>query len=302
MASAPRIAVLLSFVLLACKSSSPNLDGGLDSGGGSGDVPPAPDVSGAMFDAASDLAPAVDVSGDAGGGDSAAPADLAVNPDGGSSAIGCAADLSGTWDLIASRPGEPPSTGVLVLGPTTFSVVLPDKRLTYTAGSKLAVWQRGGAPHVVSADNVRGPIGAFNAGSLPLPVDGTWTFQGNTERCTMRVSSVLVDGNCQSSAGDFSVGGSDWPGSIPSPRNGRTYFAARMASLPSQFGDLGGTWQAISTPDGDGFCEITVQGNTLLATCRDAGAFTGTTSLVIGSDCVASGRSSGHFEIGARRR
>lgn len=290
MASTPRPTAFLSCALLvlACKSSTPPADGGATAGTG-----------GATADAA------VAAGGTGGSKDMDASAGVEARSEGpvdtgsgdGILAGACAKDLTGTWELIASR-GGPPDTGLLVLDANGFTLTVAGKQLAYVAGQR-AVWQGGAGPHTITIQNTPG---AVSAGSLPLAVGGRWVFQGTTERCSMQVGPGAVSGSCQSSARDIYAGGHDWPGSVPNPSNGRTYLATRTAPLPSRFGDLGGLWLASADTDSVAGCRVTVDGNTLNFDCHDADFFTGVTRLTIGNDCVASGTSGGGFELGARRR
>jgi hypothetical protein len=278
-----------ALLVLACKSSNPPADGATAGTGG------------ATADAAADVA----AGGTGGSKEMDASAGVEARSEGpvdtgtgdAATAGACAKDLTGTWELIASR-GGPPDTGLLVLDANGFTLTVAGKQLTYVAGQRV-VWRGVAGPHTVTVQNTPGAVGA---GSLPLAVGGRWVFQGTTERCTMQVGPGAVSGSCQSSARDINAGGHDWPGNVPNPSNGRTYLATRTAPLPSRFGDLGGRWQAKADMDSVAGCQITVEGNDLTFDCHDADFFTGVTRLTIGNDCVASGTSSGGFELGARRR
>jgi hypothetical protein len=116
------------------------------------------------------------------------------------------------------------------------------------------------------------------------------------------VAPGLITGDCPSAAGDTRVGGSDWPGSVPNPVTNRSYVATRTVALPSRFGDLGGQWQATANRGSAARCQATVSGDQVTFDCHDAEYFNGVTRLTIGSDCVASGTSSGRFQLSARRR
>jgi hypothetical protein len=278
--------LLLPVALMACKSGSSALDAStppdgsrVEEGGAT-----ASEVGGASNDLGNPAPPAGDAS--------ATPAG-----DAGATPIGCAKDLSGTWDLIAARPGDRPESGVLTIAAGVFSLSAAGHQLTYNAGpTKQALWVGTAGPHPIAITNT---AAALDTGSLPLAVGGDWEFLATTERCSMHVSATAVSGSCLGSGGAEQAGGSDWPNLVPNPRNQRTYTIFRTAARASQFGELGGTWQ---TAPGSGNCLVSVDKDKLSALCVDTGGFSGTTVLTIGSDCVASGTSSGGFAISARRR
>jgi len=295
-ASLPRLSTLAcALLILACKSSQGTLDGGIP------DAAPVlvADVASVEAPAADGQATVADASVSDASVDAAPAIDTAAGPD--AAAGPCSSNLAGTWDLIAAAPGAGFHSGVLVLDRDAFSLTVAGKQLTYSLTDRRAIWQGGRGPHVVTIQNTPG---AVTAGALPLSVGGFWTFDGQTEHCELVVAPGAVGGKCstRSPTGDSLVGGSDWPGSVPSPRNGRSYQATQTAVLPSRFGGLGGRWEASADQGSPARCQATIDGNETTFVCHEAGFFDGTTRLTIGDDCIASGTSSGGFELSARRR
>jgi len=210
----------------------------------------------------------------------------------------CATDLSGTWDVMATRPGNPSGTRtyVMTISASAFNFSDAGHSFDYSAAgtTKQLTWTSPGNVHRIAVSN---NAAAVNTGSLPLAVGGSWTFTSQYETCTASVTGNLVTGSCQGT-GDSQVGGADWPYPLPSPANGKTYSATRSTPLASQLGDLGGQWTALG---GQGRCSVTLEGSGMSASCTQAQGLNGALQLTLGSDCVASGTSGG-FELSARRR
>lgn len=218
---------------------------------------------------------------------------------GSAGAGGCGSDLSGTWDVMATRAANPSGTHawVMTIAATTFSMSDTNSSLSYTDGaSKQLVWADPGAVTPVTVTNAPA---ALNAGSVPLALGGSWTFSSSAgdNSCTVSVAAASVTSTCQGP--QQYVGGSHWPNHLPRPMNGRTYTATRIAPMASQVGDLGGQWQLSNGSAGR--CTAVLQGSSITATCTNAQPLTGMLQLTLGSDCVASG-SSGGYELSARRR
>ena len=69
---------------------------------------------------------------------------LGQNP-GTGGAGSCASDLSGVWDVVATRPGSGTGTfsWVMTISATTFSMSAPSGTLLYTAGAtRQLTWTR----------------------------------------------------------------------------------------------------------------------------------------------------------------
>ena len=222
---------------------------------------------------------------------------------------GCGSDLSGTWDVMATRPANPSGTRawVMTINATTFSMSDSSGALVYTDGAtKQLTWtQFGAAFQVVTPVTVTNVPAALNTGSVPLALGGSWTFSSLStsspaydKMCAVSVSAASVTALCQGPQ-QYVGGGGNWPNHLPSPMNGRTYTASRISPMASQVGDLGGQWQLSNGAEGS--CTAVLQGNSVTATCTNAQPLTGTLQLTLGSDCVASG-SSGGYELSARRR
>src|SRR5262245_2161149 len=210
---------------------------------------------------------------------------------------GCTSDLAGTWDVMATRPGDPAGTHtwVMTIDATTFSMSSESGALVYSAGTtKQLTWTTPVKVTTVSVSNVPD---ALNAGSVPLQIGGNWTFSANDEICTVSVTAPAASGSCQG-PGPY-VGAANWPYPLASPRHGQTYTATHLTQLSSQLGDLGGQWRL--TNGASGTCMATVEGSRVTATCTNAQPLTGSLQLTLGNDCVASG-SSGGYELSARRR
>jgi hypothetical protein len=237
----------------------------------------------------------------------------ATGAGGGAVASGCGKDLSGTWDLIATRVGFSPGAGVMVIGPGVFSITVmnpggptlsPHGHFDYSADAKQFTFQQGGSPiRTISAQNTPAPL---NAGSIPLALGGAWQFNSMDDQCTAQAMAGLLSVRCLSTqsaynVGQDSVGSIDWPRGFPLAVNGRTYSATRSAPAASSFGDLGGTWLAQSDAATGRSCTVTISGHTLTASCT-ADRIKGTTAVTIGDDCIASGTNNTGYELSGRRR
>ena len=248
------------------------------------------------------------MAGSGGGGGSAAGGSGSAGTGGAGPARGCDTDLTGTWDLIATRAYKAPSSGTLVIGADTLTVTINHgstsgfgfDRLAYsTQGSRTLSWQR--TPNPAIPIDVQNTPTALDAGSFPLVLGGSWVFSANMWRFSVSVgataSSLIVD---RLSTGTL-VGGT-WPDRIPRPRLGETYSVSRLTPLASQFGVFGGQWQAVNDKD-DETCSIRVENNLVQFDCQTGNAFNGITQLTVGSDCVASGSTiNSGWELSARRR
>ena len=242
------------------------------------------------------------------GGGSAAGGSGSAGTGGAGPARGCDTDLTGTWDLIATRAYEAPGSGTLVIGADTLTVTinhgstsgLDFDRLAYsTQGSQTLRWQETPDP-AIPIDVQNTPV-ALDAGSIPLALGGSWVFSANMLRFSVGVgataSSLIVD---RLPTGTM-VGGR-WPFPIPRPRLGETYSVSRLTPLASQFGFFGGQWQAVNDKD-DKNCSIRVENNLVQFDCQTGNAFNGITQLTVGSDCVVSGSTiNSGYELSARRR
>ena len=198
---------------------------------------------------------------------------------------------------MATRPGSASGTfaWVMTIGATTFSMSNGSSTLLYTAGTtRQLTWTRPAGVVPVAVSN--SPT-ALNSGSIPLALGGSWSFGANDETCTVTVATASASGLCEGPGN--TVGTGNWPYSLPSPIDGRSYSAIDISQLPSQLGDLGGHWQ-LSNGWGAS-CMATVEGNRITATCTNAHPLTGALQLTLGNDCVASGTSGG-YELSAHRR
>jgi hypothetical protein len=217
---------------------------------------------------------------------------------------GCASDLTGTWDIIATPTYSSPGTGTLVIGADTLTVSINHGttgayRLDYsTQGGQTLRWQDPSHP-AIPIDVLDTPA-ALDAGSIPLALGGSWSFSANLVRFSVSVgasaSSLIVD-----RVPTGTVVGGSWPDPIPRPRFGETYSVTRTSQLVSQFGFFGGQWQATTDRNSD-TCSIKIESNTVQFNCQTGNAFNGITQLTVGSDCVASGLSNSGYELSARRR
>jgi hypothetical protein len=217
---------------------------------------------------------------------------------------GCDQDMSGTWDLIASRSGDP-SPGLLVISRDTFTLTFrnnasaPASVLTYSGPAKAVDWSSMtyGVHHPITVQNTPGPM---SLGVFPVSAGGSWLFTSREGgQCAGTVSPGAIDVTCTTPSSS-TVGGADWPNSIPGPRSGQSYGLRRSQARASWFGDAGGDWQ--STPSNDGSCTAKFQDNTVLLNCATSGRLNGDVQLTVSADCVASGSTSGGYELSARRR
>jgi hypothetical protein len=218
----------------------------------------------------------------------------------GPQAAGCDHDLSGTWDLLAMRPGASAGGAVLVIGASGFSYTGSGGQLEYLVGTtRKAIWNTGGQQIPI---NVTNQPADFKTGDLPFGLGGSWSFATSSQKCAMDVSPGLVSAQCRSDdPGDPNVGGWTWPSSIPRLRTDRTYVMSRTVALASVFGDLGGNWNARATPSSS-LCSATLEGNKITVNCSTDDNFNGLTQLTVGANCIASGTASGGYQIAGRRR
>jgi hypothetical protein len=316
---------IAALILAGCKGGGLAPDGGAganDASGnaGGGGAAGATGVGGKGMAGATGVGGATGVAGVTGAGGAVAGATGAggaagtTGAAGASTASACAKDLSGTWDVIVSANPLAGSTaigtGVMVISGDTFSITVaspkgpgfsPRGHLDYSAagGVKTATWQQGySSLHTFGIQNTPS---ALDAGSVPLALGGAWMFTGKSGSCSAQVGDGLVTGKCLSVNGDYNLGNGDWPSHIGTMVYGRTYTAKRTSVLDSNFGALGGIWEAQSDAAFAKGCTITVFGDTLTAQCTVL-PFSGKTQLTIGDDCVASGLNNGGHEISARRR
>ncbi len=225
----------------------------------------------------------------------------------GGSARGCNSDLTGTWDLVATNPVGSTRPGVLVIGPDTLTISVTTtrswsspstKQLAYSAaGAKTLTWSRTDDPVIpINVENTPAPL---DAGSIPLALGGQWSFAVNQKRCAAQIgaeSAIL----CRDDPTGTLVGG-NWPFPIPFPVRGATYTLTRTSQLNSQFGFLGGQWQA-SSSDSHGTCSMKVEDATVNILCKTTDSLNGQVQIMVGSSCVASGLTSTGWELSARRR
>jgi hypothetical protein len=284
------LASVIFFSSVGCEER-PTVDGvdGVDASGAGGS--PAGGAGGSL-------------AGGAGGSPAGGAGGSSAAGAGGSSAAGaaggpCEKDLSGTWDLIASRRGGAPRSGIMSIGANSFEIQIGEDRLSYNGLQKQAVWQSYAYAIPITAINTPA---AFDSGSQPLKLGGDWSFTSvdGRQECTLSVAANLIAARCRAAISE--VGGSDWPGAVARPRNGQPYSVIRGGALPSQFGDFGGMW--LARPDGDPgpSCAVTVEGNKFTAICMTQTGLNGTTEVTVGADCVASGTSGQGYELSGRRR
>ena len=213
---------------------------------------------------------------------------------------GCDKDLTGTWDLFTTSVGTGPADGTMILGASGFTVTTNGGQLTYGAtGAKSATYATAGSRRAIG---VQSTPASLNSGSIPVALGGQWLLSATYESCALDVAAGAVSGKCNGRPREFSVGGDDWPYTIPNLQNGITYSITRTTTATSQFGDLGGTWRATSSTGSGQYCNVTIAGNTMTADCQTHTEFSGITELTIGSDCVASGTTPSGLELSARKR
>jgi hypothetical protein len=212
---------------------------------------------------------------------------------GGSSGFPAGSTLSGTWDVVVSKGTSTPQTATLAISNSTFlfdangfhlnlnvTNATPDVAYTYGTSN----------PYSGPLTVTRTP-GALSMGALPLAVGGSWNFAGKTaERCTGEAHPESLSTSCTGIGAPFDI--------LMPPGGGTgTSTAQRRSTLPSMFGDLGGSWNVV-TPRA--VCDVTFQDNLFSASCSQNNG-QGTVDLTF-TDGLASGKTSQGAELSAKRR
>jgi hypothetical protein len=312
--------LLVAFFMFGCGSGgtnaarpgdsagAPAASGGAQASGGAG----SGDPSGGGGTPANTAAAGKTESGGGGATGGSGGTTASTGTGGATTAGACDQDLTGTWDLVASSLDGTPVWGTMVISSDALSVTTSRQRwdgrlvntLVYSAvGAKSLTYQESygsskGAAERIDVQNAPSPL---SAGSLPLALGGSWTFSANGTQCLASVGENAATVRCQDIP-TGSYGSYDWP--IDSPTKGATYSTTRVKSAASQFGFLGGQWQATSDKSTSA-CSMTVAGNSVNISCRTDSTLNGSIQLLLGSDCVLSGSTvSGEsmFEVSARRR
>ena len=207
--------------------------------------------------------------------------------------------IAGTWDVQGSQMNEMPFEATVLIDDShfTFAVTGGSSRSSLTfssAGNTISlVWlaEPNDAPVNIVTTRASAPLAQ---GILPLPLGGLWTFAGSEPgtptHCQAQIAAPMLTAGC--------VGTSDFPEPFPRSLNG-SITGTRMQTLPSLFGDLGGTWHV--TDQGSGSCDASFHGNTASVLCTNAGLFTGEATLTF-CDGVASGSTSDGVEFSALRQ
>jgi hypothetical protein len=195
--------------------------------------------------------------------------------------------LDGTWDVVVTTASGNESRGTLTISPTLFSMSFGDFDLNAALN--------GGAPDVtrrVNGDTRKMSVsvaqGPFDTGALSFPLGGAWTIGEPQGRCTADVKAPTMSLDC---------------GSISLPENVDRWVegqstAQRTATLPSSFGELGGTWNVIAPR---GRVEAKFEGSVFTAKGFDDGDETGTVTMTF-DGATASGSITDGTEVAAKRR
>jgi hypothetical protein len=204
--------------------------------------------------------------------------------------------IAGTWDVQGSRMSDKPLSATLLIDASHFTFAVANgASLTFSSAGNAnsLVWLT--SPHDAPVNILTTHANAaLSQGIIPPPLGGTWTFAGSAPgdpaRCQAQIGAPTFTAGC--------VGTSGFPEPFPYSLDG-TITATRTQTLPSVFGDLGGTWHL--TDQATGTCDASFRGNTLSVVCADANVFTGEASLTF-CDGVAAGSTSAGIEFSALRQ
>lgn len=224
------------------------------------------------------------------------PGDAGPTTDGGSSQ---AADLSGTWDVVGSRPGQTPASGTIAINKAQLTITMSDFELSYAAsGDTLTVTYREGSSTRTIATTRTPATLASKIGILPVDITGGYTFTSSTDP----TDSCSFDGELGTFTGKCTKGGGREP--VDRAHAGNVYTAARTQALASRFGDLGGVWRGTADgADPSGGCVFTIQGSTIRSECGPESAWLeGTADLTFVDTTSASGKTSSGVEYSGKRR
>lgn len=202
-------------------------------------------------------------------------------------------DLSGTWDVVGASPGGTPESGTISIAKNVFVLKISDAVLSYVAsGDTMSVtWTLRSDVRAITTSRTS-PTTQTHYGILPLDFGGGYTFAASTNPA----DSCNFDGELGAFSGGCAQGGADEP--VSRKEAGKVFRAARVQTLDSQFGDLGGVWK-----DPNGSCSFTFSGSTISSECADnADWLGGKADLVFVGMSTASGKTSNGVEYSAKRR
>lgn len=195
--------------------------------------------------------------------------------------------LDGTWDVTVTTPTGTEHKGTVTISPTLFAMSFGDFDLNGALNN--------GLPDVTSKNGTRTSKVAvivnqqtFDTGAFSYPIGGSWTIGDTGKSCAADIKIPTMSLNCPQISlpenVDYWVEGAST--------------AQRTSTLPSSFGELGGTWNVIA-PKGN--VEVTFQNNVFTAKGFDGGQETGTVTMSFDGG-RASGTISDGTEIAANRR
>ena len=207
---------------------------------------------------------------------------------GGSSGFPAGSTLSGTWDVVVSKGTSTPQTATLAISNSTFLFDASGFHLNLNVATPDVTYAYRTSNGALTATHTPG---ALSLGALPLSVGGSWNLAGQgAERCTGDAHSDSLSTSCTGVGAPFDI--------LMPPAGGTgTTTAQRRSSLPSMFGDLGGSWNVV-TPRA--VCDVTFQDNLFSASCSQNNG-QGTVDLTF-TDGLASGKTSQGAELSAKRR
>jgi hypothetical protein len=199
--------------------------------------------------------------------------------------------LAGTWDVTGAANGGTPTAGTIELGDgdLAFTSDATQFRFHQDGASGQATFSYSDPRQQGVVANTHTPAG-FSFGSFPLYPGGAWSFEGKRkEACSGTLDATLFSASCS--------GVTTLPRGVP--RLEGAVSGTHTSRAASRFGDLGGTW---SLSDGKGgACTATFTGGTFTLDCKDALAWTGTSTFTFTSDGV-SGTTAGGAEVSGTRR
>ncbi len=200
--------------------------------------------------------------------------------------------VSGHWNILGSSSNSAQQTATLTIDANTFAFSTGNTSLIFNVVGHddpvmTLTWTAPDHANGVPITTVRSPA-ALNLGLLPLQLGGQWNF-----------ASAAGDETCAASLG--AAGFSATCGQIKTPLGSLkgTLLGQRTQTLPSLFGDFGGTW--LLTANGGGGANVTIAGNSFAATLtRSSNRTNGSVNLKV-CDGTLSGTTGDGYEFAGTR-
>ena len=211
---------------------------------------------------------------------------------------GAEEDLSGTWDVIGSRPG-----GV----PVALTITIDSQHIAVTGAKESFVAARSSTGFVITyslGDRSAQVLalqengGSMKFGALPIDLSGAWSFRtpdfSDGIGCNATLAITNLSGVCAQASLPQWVAGYQLS-------NGSARGVHESPLAPSMFGDLGGTW-TMSTTRGAA-CTFEFRDNTFSSLCGNGfgNAALGGVNVAF-SGATASGTTTSGVEFSAHRR